>query len=79
MTDIVEELEIEFPPAPEGGYPQYHFQRTKGERVHILVEGEDWGVFDLETMDNEVKDSVPGGIENFIFREAIEFLIAERR
>ena len=60
-------------------YPNYHFQRVKGDKVSIMVEGQNWGVFDLETMDREVSDLESDGVTRFIFREATEFLIAERR
>jgi hypothetical protein len=60
-------------------YPNYHFKREKGERVHIFVEGQDWGSFDLETLDKEFQDPDSDETTRFVFREATEFLTAERR
>ena len=60
-------------------YPNYHFKRAEGNTVYITIGKDTWGRFDLKTMKNEVKDPYTDEETRFIFREAIEFLVAERK
>jgi hypothetical protein len=75
---MTEELEIK-EETPARMYPDYHFQRRNGERVQITVDGENIGIYDLATLDMEVLDPENDANMKFIFREATEFLIEERR
>jgi hypothetical protein len=69
--------------APAKVYPSYHFQRRIGKdeemRVQIKVDGQEIGIYDLAALDMEVLDPENDANMKFIFREATEFLIEERR